>query len=56
MGIFQVGKELRASLLVNGQSLGVRKGDETAAGKGVKIEPGAVVLSGATQQRLEMFR
>jgi hypothetical protein len=32
------------------------RGDETAAGKVAKIEPGAVVLSGAMEQRLEMFR
>lgn len=55
-GIFRVGKELRASLMINGQSIVVRKGDETAAGKVVKIEPSAVVVSGATEQRLEMFR
>lgn len=55
-GIFRVGKELRASLTINGQSIVVRKGDETAAGKVLKIEAGAVVLSGAIEQRLEMFR
>ncbi|MCF8508475.1 MAG: hypothetical protein K9G83_07035 [Hyphomonadaceae bacterium] len=55
-GIFRVGKELRASLMVNGQSIVVRKGDETAGGKVLKIEAGAVVLSGAIEQRLEMFR
>jgi hypothetical protein len=55
-GIFRVGKELRASLMINGQSIVVRKGDETAAGKVLKIEAGAVVLSGAIEQRLEMFR
>jgi hypothetical protein len=55
-GIFRVGKELRASLMINGQSLVVRKSDETAAGKVVKIEPSAVVLSGVIEQRLEMFR
>ena len=55
-GIFRVGKELRASLTINGQSLVVRKGDETAAGKVLKIEAGAVVLTGAIEQRLEMFR
>ena len=55
-GIFRVGKELRASLMINGQSIVVRTGDETAVGKVTKIEPGAVMLSGATEQRLEMFR
>ena len=55
-GIFRVGKELRASLMINGQSIVVRKGDETAVGKVLKIEAGAVVLSGAIEQRLEMFR
>lgn len=54
-GIFRVGKELQASLMINGQSIVVRNGDETAAGKVVKIERGAVVISGATEQRLEMF-
>jgi len=55
-GVFRVGKELRASLMINGQSIVVRRGDETAAGKVLKIEAGAVVLSGAIEQRLEMFR
>ena len=55
-GIFRVGKELRASLMINGQSIVVRKGDDTAAGKVLKIEAGGVVLSGAIEQRLEMFR
>lgn len=55
-GIFRVGKELRASLMINGQSLVVRKGDETAAGKVLKIEASAVVLSGPIDQRLEMFQ
>ena len=55
-GIFRVGKELRASLTINGQSIVVRKGDATAAGKVVKIETSAVVISGASEQRLEMFR
>jgi len=54
-GVFRVGKELRASLLINGQSIVVRKGDETAAGKVVKIEEDAVVLSGAIETRLEML-
>lgn len=55
-GVFRVGKELRASLTINGQSLVVSKGDETAAGTVQAIEVGAVVLSGATEQRLEMFK
>ena len=55
-GIIRVGKELRASLIINGQAIVVRKGDETTAGKVLKIEAGAVVLSGATEQRLEMFK
>jgi hypothetical protein len=56
-GIFRVGKELRASLMINGQPIVVRKGDETAAGKVLRIETGAVVLSGTIeQQRLEIFR
>ena len=55
-GIFRVGKELRASLVINGQSIVVRKGDETTAGKVLKIEAGLVVVSGAIEQRLEMFR
>ena len=55
-GIFRVGKELRASLMINGQSLVVRKGDDTVAGKVLKIEARAVVLSGATEQKLEMFK
>lgn len=55
-GVFRVGKELRASLIINGQSIVVRRGDDTAAGKVLKIEAGAVVLSGEIEQRLEMFR
>jgi hypothetical protein len=55
-GIFRVGKELRASLMINGQSIVVGKGDKTPAGKVLKIEAGALVLSGAIEQRLEMFR
>jgi len=55
-GIFRVGKELRASLTINGQSIVVRKGDETAAGKVVKIEEDAVVISGANEMRAEMFK
>lgn len=55
-GIFKVGKELRASLLVGGQSIVVRRGDETAAGRVARIEADAVHLEGPTQQRLEMFK
>lgn len=55
-GIFKVGKEFRASLMINGQSIVVRRGDETAAGKVAKIESGAILLSGSIEQRLEIFR
>lgn len=55
-GVFRVGKELRAALMINGQSVVVSKGDETAAGKVVKIEERSVVISGAAERRLEMFR
>lgn len=55
-GVFRMGKELRASLIINGQPIVVRKGDETAAGKVVKIEEDAVVISGAVEQRMEMFK
>jgi hypothetical protein len=54
-GIFRVGKELRASLMINGQSIVVRKGDDTIAGKVTKIEADAVLISGVSEQRLEMF-
>jgi len=55
-GVFRVGKELRASLIINGQSIVVGKGDETLAGKVMKIDEDAVEISGATERRLEMFR
>ena len=55
-GIFRVGKELRASLVVNGQSIVVRKGDETAAGKVTKIELDSIVISGASELKFEMFK
>jgi len=55
-GVFRVGKDLRASLMINGQSIIVRKGDDTAAGKVVKIDEGAVVITGLVEQMLEMFR
>jgi hypothetical protein len=55
-GVFQVGKELQASLVINGHSIVVRRGVETAAGTVVKIEPGAVTISGASEQRLEIFK
>ncbi len=55
-GIFRVGKELRASLIVGGQSIVVREGDETAAGKVGKIAENSVMLAGVRELRLEMFR
>jgi len=55
-GVFRVGKELWASLLINGQSIVVRKGDETAAGKVVTIEEDAVVVSGTEERQLSMFK
>jgi hypothetical protein len=55
-GIFKVGKELRASLIVGGQSIVVREGDETAAGKVGKITADSVVLAGPPEQVLGMFR
>jgi hypothetical protein len=41
--------------MINGQSIVVRKGDETPAGKVVEIDESAVKLSGAPERRLEMF-
>jgi magnesium-transporting ATPase (P-type) len=55
-GIFKVGKELRASLVIGGRSVVVRTGDETEAGKVAKLEPDAVLLTGPTERRLEMFK
>lgn len=55
-GIFRVGKELRASLMIGGRSVVVRAGDETEAGKVAKVEPDAVLLTGPTERRLEMFK
>lgn len=55
-GIFKVGKELRASLIVGGQSIIVREGDETAAGKVGKISTNSVVLTGPSDRLVEMFR
>ncbi|MEY2759344.1 MAG: hypothetical protein RIR33_3122 [Pseudomonadota bacterium] len=55
-GIFRVGRELRASLIVGGQSIVVREGDDTAAGKVGKITGDSVVLAGPSDRVFEMFR
>jgi hypothetical protein len=55
-GIFKIGKTLHASLLVGGQSIMVKKGDEIAVGKIAKVEASAVEIEGPNPQRLEMFR
>ncbi len=55
-GIMKLGKQLRASLLVGGQSVLVTKGDDTPIGKVTSIEASAVVIEGATTRRLEMFK
>ncbi|MEY2758104.1 MAG: hypothetical protein RIR33_1882 [Pseudomonadota bacterium] len=55
-GVFRVGKELRASLTINGQSVVVRKGDATAAGKVAKIDGNAIVILSSGERRLEMYR
>ena len=55
-GIVKVGKELRANLRINGQSISVKRGDQTPAGLIAKIEPSAVEIEGAIPQRLEMFK
>jgi hypothetical protein len=54
-GIFKIGKTFHASLLVGGQSIMVKKGDEIAVGKIAKVEAAAVEIEGANPQRLEMF-
>lgn len=55
-GISRMGGSLRASLLIGGQSLLVKKGDDTPAGKVLKVESSAVVLEGPPERRIEMFR
>lgn len=55
-GISRMGGSLRASLLIGGQSLSVKKGDDTPVGKVLKVEPSAVVLEGPPERRIEMFR
>lgn len=55
-GVFRVGKELRASLNVGGQSLVVRKGDETPAGKVGKISASSVMLLGPPERSVDMFK
>jgi hypothetical protein len=55
-GIFKIGKQLHASLLVGGQPVMVKKGDDIAVGKIAKVEAAAVEISGTNPQRLEMFR
>lgn len=55
-GISSVGGELRASLRVDGQSITVKKGDQTPIGAVTAIEASAVVIEGATSQRFEMFK
>ena len=54
-GIFRIGKQLHASLLVGGQAVIVKKGDEIVVGKIAKVEATAVEIEGPNPQRLEMF-
>ncbi len=56
-GIFKVGNETRANLIVGGQSVVVKKGDETPIGVVTDIEASAVIFGGATPpRRVEMFK
>lgn len=55
-GIFRFGKELRASLNVGGQSLVVRNGDETPAGKVGKISASSVTLLGPPERSIDIFK
>lgn len=55
-GIFKVGGEMRASLVVGGQNLMVREGDHTPAGTVATIEASAVVIDGPHPRRIEMFK
>jgi hypothetical protein len=55
-GIFKIGKQFHASLLVGGQPIMVKKGDEIAVGRIRKIEAAAVEIEGPSPQRLEIFR
>ena len=52
----RIGKQLHASMLVGGQPVMVKKGDEIGVGKIAKVEAVAVEIEGANPQRLEMFR
>jgi hypothetical protein len=55
-GLFKMGKEMRASLVIGGQSVVVRKGDETPVGKVASIEASAIVLEGPSPRRIELFK
>ena len=55
-GVSRMGGSLRANLMIEGQSLAVKQGDDTPAGKILKVEAGAVVLEGPPERRIEMFR
>lgn len=55
-GISRMGGSLRANLLIGGQSITVKKGDDTPVGKVLKVEAAAVVFEGPPGRRIEMFR
>jgi hypothetical protein len=55
-GVYKIGKEMRANLVIAGQSLVVKKGDDTPIGKVSKIESNAVTIEGDPPRRVEMFK
>lgn len=55
-GVFKLGKELRATITVNGQPMTVGKGDDTAAGRVLAIGPTSIGLAGPPERTVEMFR
>lgn len=55
-GVFRIGKEIKASLIIDGQSIVVGKGDVTPAGAIADIEPSAIVLDGPSPRRIDLFQ
>jgi hypothetical protein len=55
-GIFKVGAKRRAQVIIDGQSLTVVEGDQTAAGTVMAVEGAAVLFAGDPPRRIEMFK
>jgi hypothetical protein len=55
-GIYKIGKQMRANLVIGGQSVTVKQGDDTPIGKVTNVEAAAVVIEGNPPRRIEMFK